>query len=123
MTLFVLAGVLTACAGKQDTTTQPTACTEEAKVCDDGSTVSRSGPMCEFAACPGEGGAEPDAVMCTQEAKECPDGTYVSRGGPDCAFDACPGGAEPAEPASAHPCEDGGDCPGTDCEGSDCPSV
>lgn len=28
-----------------------TACTEEAKICPDGSTVSRSGPQCEFAPC------------------------------------------------------------------------
>lgn len=30
----------------------PTACTEEAKVCPDGSVVVRQGPDCEFAACP-----------------------------------------------------------------------
>lgn len=32
----------------------PTACTEEAKVCPDGSAVGRTGPDCEFAACPVE---------------------------------------------------------------------
>ncbi|MCX6721473.1 MAG: hypothetical protein NT026_02640 [Candidatus Staskawiczbacteria bacterium] len=31
---------------------QPTACTQEAKVCPDGSAVGRTGPNCEFAACP-----------------------------------------------------------------------
>ncbi len=31
----------------------PIACTEEAKVCPDGSSVGRTGPECEFAACPG----------------------------------------------------------------------
>ncbi|MCX6823557.1 MAG: DUF333 domain-containing protein [candidate division SR1 bacterium] len=31
------------------------ACTEEAKICPDGSTVGRTGPNCEFAPCPGEG--------------------------------------------------------------------
>jgi len=30
------------------------ACTMEAKLCPDGSYVSRSGPNCEFASCPGE---------------------------------------------------------------------
>ena len=30
------------------------ACTQEAKLCPDGSYVGRTGPMCEFAACPGE---------------------------------------------------------------------
>jgi len=32
------------------------ACTKEAKVCPDGSTVGRTGPSCAFAPCPGEGG-------------------------------------------------------------------
>jgi len=32
--------------------TQPTACTKEAKVCPDGSTVGRTGSNCEFASCP-----------------------------------------------------------------------
>ncbi|MDP2734951.1 MAG: hypothetical protein Q8P12_01960 [bacterium] len=32
------------------------ACTQEAKLCPDGSYVGRTGPNCEFAACPGEGG-------------------------------------------------------------------
>ena len=31
-----------------------TACTMEAKLCDDGSYVGRSGPNCEFDKCPGE---------------------------------------------------------------------
>ncbi|MBP9771865.1 MAG: hypothetical protein KBD16_03005 [Candidatus Pacebacteria bacterium] len=30
------------------------ACTEEAKICPDGSSVGRTGPNCEFAPCPGE---------------------------------------------------------------------
>lgn len=30
----------------------PKACTEEAKICPDGSSVGRTGPNCEFAACP-----------------------------------------------------------------------
>lgn len=30
------------------------ACTEEAKICPDGSAVGRTGPNCEFAKCPGE---------------------------------------------------------------------
>jgi len=31
-----------------------TACTEEAKICPDGTSVGRTGPNCEFAPCPGE---------------------------------------------------------------------
>ncbi|MDO8514240.1 MAG: hypothetical protein Q7S50_01720, partial [bacterium] len=33
-------------------TTPPVACTMEAKICPDGSSVGRSGPNCEFATCP-----------------------------------------------------------------------
>ena len=32
--------------------TSPKACTAEAKICPDGSSVGRTGPNCEFAACP-----------------------------------------------------------------------
>ncbi len=35
-----------------NTTQQPVACTQEAKLCPDGSYVGRTGPNCEFAACP-----------------------------------------------------------------------
>lgn len=31
---------------------QPIACTQEAKLCPDGSSVGRTGPQCQFAACP-----------------------------------------------------------------------
>jgi hypothetical protein len=33
-------------------TNEPTACTMEAKICPDGSSVGRTGPNCEFAPCP-----------------------------------------------------------------------
>lgn len=72
------------------------ACTKEAKVCPDGSTVGREGPNCEFAACP-------DDVVCTDDAMECPDGTWVGRSGPDCEF-VC---ETVACPADAKMCADG----------------
>jgi len=37
----------------QQSDTGPVACTAEAKVCPDGSSVGRTGPNCEFAQCPG----------------------------------------------------------------------
>lgn len=40
--------------GNSDTTPPLTACTLEARICPDGSSVGRKGPNCEFAACPGE---------------------------------------------------------------------
>jgi hypothetical protein len=43
--------------------TQPTACTEEAKICPDGSAVGRTGPNCEFAQCPATGsGADSGSI-------------------------------------------------------------
>lgn len=38
-----------------DSNQGPTACTQEAKQCSDGSYVGRTGPNCEFTACPGDG--------------------------------------------------------------------
>lgn len=58
--IIILSVVLgfTAYAEDDDTSTtsdQPVACTMDAKVCPDGSSVGRVGPNCEFAKCPGEG--------------------------------------------------------------------
>jgi hypothetical protein len=64
---FVVAAAAGACAPKKDTANpEPTACTEEAKVCPDGSSVGREGPNCEFAACPGEA----EAAAADDEADE-----------------------------------------------------
>jgi len=38
----------------RDNTGGQTLCTQEARLCSDGSYVGRTGPNCEFAACPGE---------------------------------------------------------------------
>ena len=43
--------ILSACS-KPQVQQPPQACTEEAKVCPDGSAVGRTGPNCEFAPCP-----------------------------------------------------------------------
>ena len=40
------------CPSKASITPQQIACTQEAKLCSDGSYVSRTGPNCEFSACP-----------------------------------------------------------------------
>jgi|JI10StandDraft_1071094.scaffolds.fasta_scaffold671774_2 hypothetical protein len=70
-----------------------TMCTQDAKVCPDGSAVGRTGPNCEFAACPAgqQPGPEPAPVACTRDAKVCPDGSAVGRTGPNCEFAPCPG--------------------------------
>jgi hypothetical protein len=73
-------------------TTFPQACTEEAKVCPDGSAVGRTGPNCEFAPCPEivvqSGSTQP--IACAMDAKLCPDGSAVGRFGQNCEFAPCP---------------------------------
>lgn len=49
----------------------PVACTEEAKLCPDGSAVGRTGPNCEFAPCPANTG-----LSCTSDAN-CPSSKYA----------------------------------------------
>jgi hypothetical protein len=44
------------------------ACTQEAKLCSDGSAVGRTGPNCEFAPCPGED-SQPTAALLESEAR------------------------------------------------------
>ncbi len=88
---------------------KPVACTEEAKLCPDGSGVGRTGPNCEFAPCPGEecssntdcvpadcchatgcvpAGQAPDCagVACTMD---CRPGTLDCYGGCECQNSKC----------------------------------
>ena len=60
-------------------------CSMEAKICPNGTTVTRSGPYCEFAPCKT---AQPP-VMCPQDALMCPDGSFVGRIAPRCEFASC----------------------------------
>jgi hypothetical protein len=89
------------------------ACTEEAKICADGSAVSRTGPDCQFAPCPEEIVGDDDVIIgCTKEMKVCSDGSTVGRHGPSCVFDACPSpGTPPIDPVActmdAKLCSDG----------------
>ncbi len=49
--ILVVVGVV---ASQRFSAERPVACTEEAKLCSDGSTVGRTGPNCEFSLCPKE---------------------------------------------------------------------
>ena len=62
----------------------PIKCSMEAKICPNGSTVTRTGPKCQFPACP------ISPIACSRDAKVCPDGSTVTRTGPKCQFPACP---------------------------------
>ena len=73
-TLMFLA-VLAGCAPKTADTAKPeptAGCTEEAKVCPDGSTVAREGPDCEFPACPGEDEAAASEDAEAEDSEEMP---------------------------------------------------
>lgn len=54
----------------EDSSTQPVACTMDAKLCADGSSVGRTGPDCAFAACPGEDRDTSGVHVCTEEEKQ-----------------------------------------------------
>lgn len=49
---LVIVGVVYTWKGLGNTDSGPVACTQEARLCPDGSTVGRTGPNCEFAQCP-----------------------------------------------------------------------
>lgn len=131
LAIWVIATVMTAPPRSPDFV----ACTMEAKLCPDGSSVGRTGPDCEFALCPGEapapamprgkpipqpippapiyeGGGESgsggEAVACTMDAKMCPDGSYVGRTAPNCEFAPCPGPVSP--PSTTGSCTSDSDC-------------
>jgi len=88
--LLVLSIILTGCTTTPSIISQ--ACTEEAKLCPDGSAVVRTGPNCEFSPCPkiGKQINPTESIACTMEAKLCPDGSAVGRAGPNCEFTPCP---------------------------------
>ncbi len=74
-------------------------CTQEARMCPDGSSVGRIAPYCEFAECPvvpveetapNNTNSQNGAVACTMDAKICPDGSAVGRTAPNCEFAPCP---------------------------------
>lgn len=84
-----------------------TVCPADARLCPDGSSVSRTGPNCTFPACPGE--TDGGAVVCPADVRLCPDGSTVSRTGPNCSFPVCPGddGGVMACTRDAFRCADG----------------
>ena len=50
--IFLLLGIILGVKKILNRNTVPVACTEEAKICPDGSVVGRVGPKCEFSPCP-----------------------------------------------------------------------
>ena len=92
--LFAFAGIILAeneSAGNNSGNN--TVCTMDAKLCSDGSYVSRNANNnCRFNACPDddeEDDEDDDKVICAMDVKICPDGTEVGRTNPNCEF-RCP---------------------------------
>ncbi|MFA4820090.1 MAG: DUF333 domain-containing protein [Candidatus Aenigmatarchaeota archaeon] len=100
----VLAIVLT--QAKYDVSNNGIACTQEAKLCPDGSYVGRTGPNCQFPSCPKPAQTN-GGNACTEEAMICPDGSAVGRTGPNCAFAPCPS-TQIDNPASVNCVDKGG---------------
>lgn len=50
--IFTITNKITSSESTPTPTSKQFVCTQEAEICPDGSTVSRTGPKCEFAACP-----------------------------------------------------------------------
>lgn len=65
--ITMLAGFYIRSNTKKSSVSIKKACTQEAKVCPDGSAVGRSGPNCEFTACPTIAPNAPD-ISCTSDS-------------------------------------------------------
>ncbi|MEZ0225239.1 MAG: hypothetical protein ACAH83_11840 [Alphaproteobacteria bacterium] len=93
VSLSILAWPLSAEAIVMRTPHEPVACTMDAKICPDGSGVSRTGPNCEFAPCPGEPGYVPPQPPKPVPPNEGPDGSGGGVGG----------GSAPGSPPQSSP--------------------
>jgi len=90
--IIVIAGLLAIMSQSVRNSVEPPvqrACTDEAKICPDGSAVGRTGPNCEFSPC-STTGTGTTTYECDQDAMTCPDGSTVGRIGADCHFARCP---------------------------------
>lgn len=70
---FWVSGPVYAPSSLPTPTSSLAACTQEAKLCPDGSAVGRTGPNCEFAECPGEDtyqGVYPSQEDCEQKTRQ-----------------------------------------------------
>ncbi len=122
--IMLFALLFAGCAGNSPPGGQ-VACTQEAKMCPDGSAVGRTGPNCEFAPCPGEGNASGCGTcpMLSQPAPGfCSHGTIVSGPVDECG---CRGPPTCACTEEAKVCPDGSSVGriGANCEFAPCPKT
>ncbi|GAA4822814.1 hypothetical protein GCM10011365_21250 [Marinicella pacifica] len=127
VTLFWVVGCQTETTENPNKSSVPGACTKDAKVCEDGQTVSRNPALnCAFDPCP-----EPlTEIQCADDMKQCPDGSFVKRHpNNECLFKACPEQSKQKEPVvyctqEALQCDDGsyvGRDPENNCAFKPCP--
>ncbi len=111
--ILILTAFLAAYVSSMTHQTIDRACSQEAILCPDGTSVGRSGPECQFDRCPipdfsghpgivdaplevptpapmKKGFPKNPKSLCTQEMRTCPDGSFVGRTGPNCNFAPCP---------------------------------
>ena len=103
-TLVVGAGIYQQWSNLAESSTgneeKQTVCPTDAKLCEDGSSVGRIGPDCEFAKCPNELEEETKPnkpTACPRDLRWCPDGSNVGRSGPECNFAECPSEPVPSD--------------------------
>jgi hypothetical protein len=72
--VLAVAGLVVALKLTKEKWPSPKACTQEAKICPDGSAVGRTGPNCEFAECPA---INPQPVVECKKDSDCPSSQYI----------------------------------------------
>lgn len=84
--LLILLGIILFSSQNSSNQSLPIACTLDAKLCLDGSSVGRNpNNNCEFDKCPNE------KTICSEELKQCPNGLSVGRNPNNrCEFFECP---------------------------------
>ena len=65
LVLLIAGGITAYLSGPIEKNIEQVSCTEEARICPDGTAVGRSGPKCEFASCP-----EIKSLLTESEARE-----------------------------------------------------
>jgi hypothetical protein len=74
VTLLIIIGLIMFRSNRAHNNT-PIACTQEAKICPDGSVVGRTGPNCEFTVCPA-----PKSILSEAEARTIAEKTCIKGG-------------------------------------------
>jgi len=85
----------------------PIACTMEARICPDGSSVGRNPQKgCAFDPCPTSGSDSSSQLVCIDDVFQCPDGSFVARDpSHNCQFRPCSGSSSSGSQTTSPACE------------------